>query len=470
MKNYFGIIGRNTVIFMGCTAGCALSASAGDTQGKEQSNIIVIFTDDAGYADFGFTGSKDFKTPHIDRLASEGISFTNAYVSSAVCGPSRAGLITGKYQQRFGFVHNNVPGAIATEASLPTELMGLPFDQRTIADHLGELGYKSIIIGKWHLGHGDGFHPLDRGFTEFYGFLGGARDYFASDRINEERRMWRNRDHIPEPTGYLTDHFADEACRFILNNKESPFFLFLSFNAPHTPLQAKEEDLALFDHVSPNQRKILAAMTWSVDQAVGKVMSTLEELGLDENTLVIFTNDNGGTTYFGADNSPFSGTKSTHLEGGIRVPFIMKWKNHLNAGQTYDYPIITLDILPTSIALAGGDPGQIEGLDGVNLLPYITGENKSRPHETLYWSGDGCFSAIRHNDWKLIKMPDRLPELYNLADDPAETNNLALEQLNMTQDLLRKLFTWENANGQARWQLQKQYEVIAIERFDAYRK
>ncbi len=469
MKDHFGALSRNTVILMGCVAGCALSGSA-TSQSSQQPNIIVFFTDDAGYADFGFTGSKDFKTPHIDRLASEGIVFTNAYVSAAVCGPSRAGLLTGRYQQRFGFIHNNVPGAIETVASLPQHQMGLPLDQQTMAGSLGELGYRSIIIGKWHLGHGDGFHPLDRGFDDFYGFLGGARDYFETDRLNDQNRLWRNRDHIPEPTGYLTDHFADEACKFIDDNKHDPFFLFLSFNAPHTPLQAKQEDLAMFEHITPNQRKVLAAMTWSVDQAVGKVMSTLEELGLDDNTLIIFTNDNGGTTYFGADNSPFSGCKSTLLEGGIRVPFIMRWKNHLSAGQTYDYPIIALDILPTSIALAGGEPANITGLDGVNLLPYILGHNKTRPHKTLYWNGDGYFSAIRDHDWKLIRMPDRLPELYNLADDPAETNNLALDQLHMTADLLRKLFIWENANGQARWQLQKQYEVIGIERFDAYRK
>lgn len=455
-------------VICGCILSC-LNLNASFAQKSQRPNIIVILSDDAGYGDFGFTGSKDFKTPHLDQFASKGVVFTNAYVSSAVCGPSRAGLLTGRYQQRFGFIYNNVPGAIDKEAGLYGDLMGLPTDQKTIAGYLGKYGYKSMIVGKWHQGHGAAFHPLRRGFDQFYGFLGGARNYIKTSKLDDEVHLWRNLDTIPEPEGYLTDCFAEEACRFIEKSRQSPFFLYLAFNAVHAPNQAKNEDLELFVDVKPD-RKILAAMTWSLDKAIGKVMGKLEQLGLEENTLVIFTNDNGGASYNGADNSPFSGCKATYLEGGIRVPFMMKWKGHLKEGQKYEYPVITLDILPTSIALAGGNPENIKELDGVNLLPFISGSEKSRPHETFYWNGDGPFSAIRDHDWKLIKMPDRLPELYNLATDPSEKINLANGQQKITEELLKKLFEWENANGNPKWQLLKKYEKVSIEFFDKYRK
>lgn len=448
-------------------AGClSLGARSKPTS---KPNIILFFSDDAGYADFGFTGSKDFETPNIDKLAKQGIVFTNAYVSASVCGPSRAGLLTGRYQQRFGFIHNNVPGAIDKNAGLYGEKMGLPKDQKTIANYLKEYGYISSVVGKWHQGHGEGFHPLDRGFGHFYGFLGGARSYFEVKKPNAEKQLWRNRKKISEPGGYLTNHLANEACSFIEDNQESPFFLFLSFNAVHTPFHAKKEDLDRFPDLEGNRKK-LAAMTWSMDKAIGKVCDQLERLELDENTLIIFANDNGGTSYFGSDNSPFSGCKATFLEGGIRIPFIMKWENHLKKGTNFDYPVSTLDIVPTAIEMAGGNADDFKILDGVDILPYITGENKNKPHETLYWNGDGTFSAIRDNDWKLITMPDRLPELYNLASDPSEKVNLVQEEPEITKELLRKLFAWRNANDNARWQLQKKYEAQLIKLFDSYRK
>jgi arylsulfatase A-like enzyme len=455
------------ILFVAVIVIVILSNSKAQT--KPHPNIVIILSDDAGYADFGFTGSKDFKTPHIDKLASEGVLFTNAYVSAAACGPSRAGLLTGRYQQKFGFVYNNVPNEIDKKAGLSNNEMGLPTDIKTIADYLGEHGYKSSIIGKWHQGHGEKFHPLERGFDHFYGFLGGARSYFNMPQLNEETILWRNRETIPEPENYLTDHFADEACRFIEENQQSPFFVFLSFTAVHSPLEAKEKDMELFKNVSPH-RRTLAAMTWSMDEAVGKIISKLEQLRLEENTIIIFTNDNGGPSYINADNSPFSGCKATYLEGGIRVPFIIKWKNRFNGGQKFEHPIITLDILPTLIGLVGGNPEEMKKLDGVNLLPFILGHEKSRPHKTLYWNGDGPFYAIRHQDWKLIKMPDRLPELYNLSNDPSEKVNLANEQKALTKDLLKKLFEWDKMNDQPRWQLLKKTEIKLIKYFDEHRK
>ena len=438
------------------------------SQSQAKPNIVLFFSDDAGYADFGFTGSEEFRTPNIDELASEGIVCTNAYVSASVCGPSRAGLLTGRYQQRFGFSYNNVPAAIDIKAGLFGDKMGLPQDQLTIANYLKNYGYTSSIIGKWHQGHGEGFHPLDRGFDHFYGFLGGMRNYFESKKTDDETRLWHKREKIPEPEGYFTDHLADEACRFIENHQEDPFFLYLAFNAVHTPNQAKEADLTLFKKLEGNRKK-LAAMTWSMDEAIGKVCKQLDKLGLEENTLIIFTNDNGGYTPNGNDNSPFSGCKATFLEGGIRVPFIIKWSNHLGNG-TYHNPIITLDIIPTAISIAGGDAGEFESLDGVNILPYLAGFKSERPHQTLYWNGDGPFSAIRDVDWKLIKMPDRPPELYNLAEDPSERNNLSGEYPEITKSLLKKLYAWENVNDPPRWQLLKKYEKICVDLFDAHRK
>lgn len=439
------------------------------SQTKKQPNIVLFFSDDAGYADFGFTGSKEFETPNIDKLAEQGIVFTNAYVSSSVCGPSRAGLLTGRYQQRFGFIYNNVPGCIDKKAGLSGEKMGLPKDQKTIANYLNEYGYKSSIIGKWHQGHGEGFHPLERGFDHFYGFLGGARSYFEVEKIHAENQLWRNHEKLVEPGGYLTDHLANEACDFIEDNQESPFFLFLSFNAVHTPFHAKKEDMNRYPSLEGNRKK-MAAMTWSMDKAIGKVSDQLKKLGLDENTLIIFANDNGGTSYFGSDNTPFSGCKATYLEGGIRIPFIMKWGNHIKKGTSFDYPVSTLDIVPTAIEMADGNANDFKILDGVDILPYISGENNNKPHETLYWNGDGPFCALRHNDWKLITMPDRLPELYDLSKDPSEKVNQAQEESEITKELLRKLFAWRNENGNARWQLQKKYEAKVVEYFDSYRK
>lgn len=246
------------------------------SQTNKQPNIVLFFSDDAGYADFGFTGSKEFETPNIDKLAEQGIIFTNAYVSASVCGPSRAGLLTGRYQQRFGFLHNNVPGAIDKKAGLFGEKMGLPKDQKTIANYLKEYGYKSSIIGKWHQGHGEGFHPLDRGFDHFYGFLGGARSYFEVEKPNAENQLWHNREKLAEPGGYLTEHLANEACGFIEQNQKSPFFLFLSFNAVHTPFHAKKKGFRPLSGFGGKPKKngshdlVYGSGNWKSVRSIGK--------------------------------------------------------------------------------------------------------------------------------------------------------------------------------------------------------
>lgn len=403
-------------------------------------------------------------------MAAEGVKFSQAYVTAAVCGPSRAGMITGKYQQRFGFEENNVPG-IMSPAGLQGPEMGLPLDQLTMANYLKQLGYRTAIFGKWHLGGADRYHPTQRGFDEFYGFRGGARSYwpFHNEGGKPENRLERGFGRYEEHEGYLTDALVKEANAFVKRNEDRPFFCFLSFNAVHTPMQAIPEDLKLVQGFT-GKRKQLAAMTIAMDRAIGSLLAKLRELGLDENTLVVFTNDNGGPSDANESvNHPLSGTKANHLEGGIRVPFLMRWPKQLKEGTTYAPPISTLDLLPTFMAIAGGDEKAVKGLDGVNLMPYLQGEITSRPHSQLYWKKE-TRAAIRDDDWKLIRFPDRPAELYNLAEDISELNDLAHQHPEKVKVLFKKLFAWELELKRPLWQLQRKYEGLAAERMDNYRK
>ena len=434
-------------------------------------NIVLIFSDDAGYADFGFHGSKVVRTPNLDGLARTGLRFSQGYVAHPTCGPSRAGLMTGRYPHRFGYEENNVPGYMSPNSALLGDDMGLPLNEKTMADHLRSLGYTTGVIGKWHLGNADRFHPLRRGFDEFIGFRGGARDYFAypdgtTDR--PENRLEYDFGDYREPGQYLTDELGVAAADFVERHAGKPFFLFLSFSAPHTPMQATSEDLAEFPELK-GKRQTLAAMMLSMDRASGMVLDKLDALGLTENTLVVFTNDNGGPSDANASsNYPFSGTKSTQLEGGVRVPFLIRWPARLGTRSTYDLPVSTLDLLPTFFAAAGGRPEELGEIDGVNLLPYLQGENEKRPHETMYWKRD-VRATVREGDWKLMRFPDRPAELYNLTEDEAEQDNLAASYPELTRELYKKIFEWEVGTERPRWLLQRRYEKSDIERMDDYR-
>lgn len=448
----------------------ACSASANERSVKP--NIVLLFADDAGYADFGFHGSQEMATPRLDALAAEGVRFTQAYVSDPTCGPSRAGLITGRYQQRFGYEENNVPGFMSPNSKLLGADMGLPVSETTMADYLKSLGYRTAVFGKWHLGIADRYHPLRRGFDEFYGFRGGLRSYFAypDDKADvRENYLERNIAVYEEPDGYVTDALAIAAQQFIENHQAEPFFVFLSFNAVHTPMEATPEDLERFAHLD-KERRTLAAMTLAMDRAVGRILDTLDELGLADNTLVVFTNDNGGPSDKNASsNYPFSGTKSNHLEGGIRVPFLLRWPGQVSANTTFDYPVSTLDLLPTFFDAAGGDTASLENVDGVSLLPHLRDETESRPHQTLFWKKD-VRAAIRHGDWKLLRFPDRPTELYNLSTDSAEQNNLATEFPDRSRELLAMIFEWEKTLERPLWMLKREYETYDIERMDQYRR
>ena len=450
----------------------ALFAILFHSSAQDRPNIVFILSDDAGYADFGFQGSKEFKTPELDKLAKNSVRFTQAYVSAAVCGPSRAGLLTGKYQQKFGFEENNVPG-LMSKSGLTGDDMGLPLDQKTVADYLKEQGYKTALFGKWHQGNADRFHPTKRGFDEFYGFRGGARSYMPYGSENkltrQEDKLERGFGNFQEHEGYLTDELADEAIAFMERNKNNPFFVYLAFNAVHTPMEATPEDLGKVNGLT-GKRKTLAAMAIAMDRACGKVLGRIKELGLDKNTLIVFTNDNGGPSDSNESlNDPLSGTKANHLEGGIRVPFLMSWPGKITPNIVYDHPISTLDLLPTFVTAAGGNVATIEDLDGVDLVPYLQGKNNGKPHEILYWKKENR-GAIRFNDWKLVRFPDRPAELYNIKEDISEVNDLASEHPEKVRELYQKLFDWELTLERPLWQLERRFEGLAAKRMDTYRK
>jgi arylsulfatase A-like enzyme len=293
----------------------------GESAGKP--NIVLLFADDAGYADFGFQGSPHFKTPHLDQLASDGVRLSAFYVTGATCGPSRAGLLSGKYQQRFGYEEINVIGIMSENSNLLGDEMGLPTDLPTMGNYLQDLGYRTAVFGKWHMGVADRYHPLKRGFDEFYGFRGGARSFFAYKNpkvTKRENLIERNVEEYKEPAGYLTDVLAKETCNFIERSKDGPFFAYVAFNAVHTPMEPDPKDKEEFPQLEGNRRKV-AQMTLSMDRACGQIIDKLKALGLYENTIIVFSNDNGGPMdKNGSSNYPFSGVKATQLEGGIRVP------------------------------------------------------------------------------------------------------------------------------------------------------
>ncbi|MCX8036918.1 MAG: sulfatase-like hydrolase/transferase [Candidatus Sumerlaeia bacterium] len=399
-------------------------------------NILVIVADDLGYRELGVQGCPDIPTPHIDSIAKNGVRFTDGYVSCPICAPTRAGLLTGRYQQRYGFETNPGPEQYAAEN------FGLPRSETTLAERLKAFGYATGMVGKWHVGFKPELTPPQRGFDEFFGFLGGANNYIPSRARNT---IFRGNETVNEEE-YLTDAFGREAVAFIEKNKDKPFFLYLPFNAVHSPLEAIEKYLARFPNISDPKRRTYAAMTAAMDDAVGRVLETLRRLNLEDNTLIFFVSDNGGPTLqTTSSNLPLRGYKAQVLEGGIRVPFLVQWKSRLPAGKVYAHPVIQLDIFPTAVAAAGETISPEWKLDGVNLLPYLTGEKQEGPHETLYWRFNQQ-RALRQGDWKLIvQTAGAKPSLYNLADDIGEANDLAGKMPDKVKELES---VWQAWNAQ----------------------
>jgi arylsulfatase A-like enzyme len=402
-------------------------------------NIIVILIDDAGYADFGFMGSRDLQTPEIDKLAASGTIFTDAHVSSTVCSPSRAGIISGRYQQRFGFECNGTG-----------DNSGLDPSEITIGQALKNNNYKTIAIGKWHLGEDKQYLPNNRGFDEFYGFIAGSRQYFykpdEDDKAGSTKALMHNNTQI-KFDGYMTDVLGDAAVDYIGQKSQQPFFMYLSFNAVHTPMQAKPEDLEKFkDH----PRKMLAAMTWSLDQNVGKVIRKLEEEKLLENTLIFFLSDNGGAHNNQSSVYPLKGWKGNDFEGGHRVPFVVSWKGRLPSGSKNHQLTSALDIYATSLAASGAKAVKEKPLDGVNLIPFIMEKRDAEPHGSLFWRKDKD-AAARVGDYKLIRLDNFGSVLYDVEKNIGETQDLTSSEKSRSDQLHVELREWEKGMIKPLW-------------------
>lgn len=420
-------------------------------------NLVVILTDDLGYSDVGFNGCTDIPTPNIDRIANEGVLCTNGYVTHSVCGPSRAALITGRYQCRFGACRNPT-----VDPRVPNN--GVPVSERNIAELLAPAGYRSIAIGKWHLGTHADLRPLARGFDEFFGFLTGGHNYFGDqltlEDLSDVNEMWawyrtkllRNETPV-ETTGYLTDELSDAAIEFIDRNHENPFFLYLAYNAPHEPLQATEKYLARFEEIKDERRRTYAAMVSAVDDGVGQVLDKLSEHDLDDQTIVFFLSDNGGSPKNASRNKPLRGHKGSPFEGGVRVPYAVRWIGTLPPGTVYDHPVSSLDIAATIVSQAGVSVPDDKPLDGVDLVPCLTGVVSEPPHPVLYWRWfDQERYAVRRGDEKLILMGRptdlaefRPPLLFDLANDLGETVNLAASRRDSAGAARGLLDEWSSA-------------------------
>jgi arylsulfatase A-like enzyme len=433
-----------SVVLLGLLPGWAHAAPT-------KPNILFIVADDLGYADVGFQGCKDVPTPNADALAKAGTRFSSGYVSGPYCSPTRAALMTGRYQQRYGHEFNP-PG--------PGPEIGLPLTETTLADRLKAAGYATGLVGKWHLGTAEKFHPQKRGFSEFFGFLGGAHPYFpdmgAAILRGSEKTMEQE---------YLTDAFGREAVAFIDRHKDHPFFLYLAFNAVHTPMHATDDRIKKFADVEPQQRRTYAAMLSALDENIGRVLDKVRAEKLEEKTLIAFISDNGGPTMQGTTinasrNTPLRGSKRTTLEGGIRVPFVLAWKGVVPAGVTYDQPVIQMDLTATALTVAGLDVKPEWKLDGVDLLPFVQGKVTTSPHESLYWRL-GSQMALRQGDWKLVKYTlaadggkagEVSPfKLYNLTADISENTDLAVKMPEKVKELEAVWNKWDAEMAKPLW-------------------
>ena len=412
-------------------------------------NILIILADDAGYSDFGFMGSDEIKTPNLDKLASDGVMFNNAYVSASVCSPSRAGLLTGMYQQRFGH-----------ECNLDSDVNN-SFDpnQITIAEALKTKGYRTGLIGKWHLGDKKQNHPLNNGFDYFWGFISGARNYFYNPS-EESRNSIRNVVENNSPTkfdGYLTDVLGDKAVDFIEKNHQSnsPFFLFLSFNAPHTPMQAKKEVLEKF---KDNPRKVYASMMWSMDEAIGSVINELKKNGQYNNTIIYFLSDNGATSSKSSSSPfPFKGWKGNQYEGGIKTPMIMTWKNKIKPNTQFNGFISSLDIFKTSLEVSNVNKSSMKNADGKNIMSSLN--NKTIENEDLFWRKDKM-ATVRSGNYKLIRLNDTSTVLYNIKKNYYEDLDLKTKESNIHDSLFKKLSNWEMSLIKPNWIENKNWNIV----------
>ena len=427
---------------------CILTLISCSSINDSKPNIIIILADDAGYSDFGFMGSDEIKTPNLDQLALDGVIFNNAYVSASVCSPSRAGLLTGMYQQRFGH-----------ECNLDSDVNN-SFDpnQITIAEALKTEGYTTGLIGKWHLGDKTQNHPLKNGFDYFWGFISGARNYFY-DPNEVNRNSIRNVVENYSQTnfeGYLTDVLGEKAIRFIDKNNQSnnPFFLFLSFNAPHTPMQAKEEVLEKF---KDNPRQVYASMMWSMDEAIGHVIDALKENNQYDNTIIYFLSDNGAAMSNNASPFPYKGWKGNQFEGGIKIPMIMTWKNKIKSNTQFDGFISALDIFITSLEVSNVNDDLMANADGKNIMNYLN--DNTIQNENLFWRKDKM-ATVRSGNYKLIKLNDTSTVLYNIENNYFEDLDLKLKEPSVHDSLFKLLLAWEDRLIDPNWIENKDWNIV----------
>lgn len=433
---------------------------------EERPNILVILCDDLGYADVGFNGSPDILTPELDALANESIVCTSAYVAHPFCGPSRAALLTGRYPHNIGTPFNLRGNSSAVDA----DDMGVPVNATYMSKALQEAGYYTGIVGKWHLGSAPKFHPNRRGFDDFYGFLGGGHDYFPEQYqatyVKQRKDVKKDiRDYIlplehngkeVKESEYLTDAFSREAIRFAKDAKakKKPFFMYLSYNAPHVPLQAKAEDLAIFDAIEDDDRKTYAAMVYAVDRGVGEIVKALKANGQYENTVIVFLSDNGGNTDHGANNYPLKGRKGDTWEGGFRVPMFVHWPKNISTGQRYDHPVSSLDLYPTFLGLAKSEVPKGTKLDGKNIMAgLLAGIDvyKEQMIYTLRHRHGYNDVGVRQGDWKITRMGNEPWRLHNIKTDIKEKKNLSGRYPERLKKMVSETQEWTNGFVRPLW-------------------
>jgi arylsulfatase A-like enzyme len=444
IRNFIRLL-LTTTLVLAAIANC-LAAS------HKQPNIVVLIADDLGVGDLGFSGGKDIPTPRLDRLASEGVIFRQGY-TSPMCAPTRAAFLTGRHPEKIGF-EDNRPG--------DSRHFGMDLSVKTVADVLRDAGYGTGLIGKWHVGRGlnHEYSPWNRGFDEFLGYYGAFGAY-----VNPKLTSPPGMEKVVE--GYSTDIFADAACDFMARHANQPFFLNVAFNAAHLEQVAKPEDLAKFSNIENPKRRKAAAIISNLDANVGRIAARLQELNLDRDTLLIFFSDNGGEPpILGTMNGPLRGMKFDLYEGGIRVPFFMRWPESLPAGKTSDALVSVIDLLPTIAAAANARVSP--GIDGKNLLPYLRGKTRTEPHKTLFWrttehaalqkmrqQSNGAppiyiphLAAVREGKWKLVALDDagKQPrvELYDLISDPSEKNDVAASESKVVRRMSKELDAWRS--------------------------
>ncbi len=437
---------------------CAIAAAGSLAAGQDRPSVVVILSDDAGYADFGFTGGRVVPTPAIDRIAREGATLTQFYTTASVCSPSRAGFITGRYQQRFGH-HSNLTGP-ASNAGL-----GMSPDEFTVAEHLAEHGYTTGIIGKWHLGSAQGLTPIDQGFDEFHGLIAGSRSFFAIDGAGTRQGLQSTTagpDGSPQIEWvdehaidgfYITDWIGEQAADFIRRQHEEPFYLFVSFTAPHTPMDALEADVKAVADIEPERRRIYAAMQRAYDRNVALILDTLDETGIADSTVVMCFNDNGGATNNGSDNGRYRGMKGSKWEGGIRVPCAIRWPGIVEPGTVFTPVVSAMDLTATAVAIAGGPADGSPALDGRDLLVPLAEPGPWRDdavHESLFWER-GPAGAVRNGPWKLIFTDASDPMLFHIPADPGETTDLAEARPELVTRLMTRYELWHDQTVEPLW-------------------